>query len=268
MKSKKKLLIPALLTATLLISASVSESLPLFRNLYQAKAGYPVSCAVCHQRQDWRLTPYAKEFSKLGGGLSALESLELLDPDGDGFSTKEEIEALSNPGDARSTPKKPGPWLSRLKPTFPPKKTLADVFKASLTYELLERPLAPEEVASIENDLGETLKDAEKYPTVFLVKNRDGDLLGRTNYAFTEGDNPFFFLVVMDSENRLQTVRPLGHKHKKDAPFWKQTYLDQYAGKNLSTLSHIKPPRGDEKRHGKIVTAVRHAIKIIDQVTE
>jgi hypothetical protein len=235
----------------------------MFRTLYQNRAGYKTNCAACHQPQDRRLTPYGREFFRLGYNASALEALDVMDPDQDSASSQREIAARANPGDARSTPEHPGDWLASLEPSQPPSKLLSDLFGNNVDYEIKESVLPPAQAMEAEHFLGDKLPDADLYPTVVIVRQRsDARILGRAGYAyFSDGGlNVFWVALGPDAVIKaVQAVRVYG-----DQRFSGQKYLRQFSGKTYATLQNIAPPRGAETRHAAVLSAVKRAMRVTE----
>jgi hypothetical protein len=268
---RAKGLLIAVVAMMLCLAASTLRSLPMFRSLYGSRAGYKPHCSVCHVPADNRLTPYAREFQRLGGGAAALESLDVMDPDEDGSSSKDEIDFHSNPGDPRSTPEHPGDWLSRVTVAPPPRKLLSKLFGKDATYEVLERQLSPAQVRDAEMFLGEKLRDEERFPVIFLVRKwlpalgneKKGDqALWRAAYTYYGKESYTVFLVVLGQSDVLRAVIPVSLKG--DQRLGSGKFLKQFEGKNSAALQSVASPVDAEAETAKLLDAVKRAIKIVE----
>jgi hypothetical protein len=275
----------ALVLAALWSAAAPALSVPSFNNLFDKHAGYPASCALCHQPQDWRATPYSREFLRLNRGFAALKALDLMDPDDDGVPSRDEIESRSNPGDARSTPDHPGDWLSHSLRTPPPRRFLAPVFGPLVEYEVVEKRLKDDQVSRIEEEIGQSLRDEDRFPTVFRVwesaepfpaflspgqepepsSTASGGrtfLLARVGYAYEGTDHLSVYVVVTRPDGSLWSLRPV--RVPGDQRLGGEDYLRQFVGKRADQLAAVAAPRGAEAGSARLVEAVRRCLEVMD----
>jgi hypothetical protein len=259
----------AVLFAGALVPSRVS-SLPAHRSIFQAKAGYPANCSVCHNARDERLTSYGREFLHQGRSRAALDVMDVMDPDQDGFASAVEIKAKSNPGNPRSTPDHPGSWLADIKPTPAPKNLISDVFGHDWACDVVEKPLSYEGVNRAERALKLPLHDEDVFPTVFIVREKSssaepGKVLGRAVYSSFGKDGVSVFFVVMSPGRALRAVR--GVKLLGDQRLMKPDYLKQFEGKTVDQLSAVDSPEGTEADNAAVLTAVRRGVAVIEAAT-
>jgi hypothetical protein len=244
-----------------------ARALPEHQNMYDAKAGYRASCAACHVPEDQRLTPYGREFLRLGRDNAALRALDVMDPDGDGFSCRSEIRARANPGDARSTPKHVGAWLG-VPPTVPaPSGVLESVFGSGVAFDAVRKPLTEAQFRDAEYFLHQRLRDENRVPTVYVLREPEPSRmgLGKAAYAAAGEEEISVFFVVVYPNGALCAVRPI--HVLGDQRLAKQEYLDQYEGKTYETLRAVKPPLGAEAQHEETLQAVKRAMRLIELAT-
>jgi hypothetical protein len=229
------------------------RALPSFRSLFERHAGYKTSCRVCHQPGDNRLTPYGRDYRRLGGGAAALEALDMMDPDQDGVPSKNEIALRANPGDPRSTPDHVGHWLADLEPAVPPAGHLRAVFGPAVELSVSERPLAPEQVEEAEAFLGGRLRAEERQPTLFPVRRAGGrELVGYAAYAFFGRNKISSLLVIMlpaapeGAGPIVRDVRSL--RMYGDQRLAKENHLRQFEGRTYATLQGVAAPRRASRR--------------------
>lgn len=252
--------IPVLALAVVFFLAASATSLPMFRNLFQARAGYKASCAACHQVSDGRLTSYGREYLRLGRGEGALAALDLMDPDQDGVPSGEEIKRRANPGDPRSTPRHIGDWLADLHPAAAPEKLLAEVFGPYVRSQVVEKKLSSSQMGEAERSIGQKLSDEDAYAVVFRAR---GAGAGRAGYAYFEDERGVsVFLVVLGPEPVIKAVKPV--RVRGDQRLAGEAYLGQFRGKTYSTLRAVAAPRGAEAKNESMLEAVRRAMKIIE----
>ncbi len=274
------------LTLCLLGTAGPVSALPAFRRLYESRAGYAPNCTLCHKPGARRLTPYAREFLRLGRDADAVNALEVMDPDRDGFSSKIERESRSNPGDPRSTPDHPGDWLST--PPAPPDFSPAfhKIFGPGVVYETTEGRLSSAQVEKAERFLDKKLRDEDLSPTLFLVRKAAGGgtpdiprpsarasppesapgekpLAGYAGYAyFGDKEGLTVFLVGVNTDFVLQGVWPL--RVRGDQRLAKRDYVEQFRGRTHATLQGVSPPKGAEEENARLLTAVRRSLKLME----
>jgi len=249
------------MTSVFLLAADTLRSLPAFNAMFRAKKGFTPSCAVCHTAGDNRLTPYGREFRRLGRGAPAFDTLDVMDPDGDGVPSKAEIKARANPGDRRSTPTHAGDWLSQPAAPEAPKKLFADVFGAEAEWTAVDATLSAAAASRGERLLGEKLRDESLYPTVFLVR-RAGAPAGVVGYAFFGDAALTVYYVAAGNDGAALAVRPLTiHVDQRLA---RPEYLRQFVGKTAAAPPAATAPRGAEAESADVARAVRRALKIMD----
>lgn len=236
----------------------------------ESRAGYRMSCYACHQPRDGRLTPYAAEYLRLHRGFSALEALDLMDPDRDGVVSKTEIQARSNPGDPRSTPEHIGDWLAAAKSAPVPVKILSGIFGTGLACEVIDRRLPSEKTQEAERFLEEKLPDEDLFPTVFVVKRPpvsggEKRVVGRAGYAYWGDQRLTVFLVALGTDDVLRGVRPV--HVPGDQRFAGPDYYRQFEGKTYETLQGVAAPRGSEAENAALLAAVKRSMKLISLVS-
>lgn len=243
-------------------------ALPSFRTVLEKHAGYKTSCRACHQPRDNRLTPYGREYARLGQGLSAFEALDYMDPDQDGLSSRNELAQRANPGDPRSTPEYVGSWLADLEPAAAPEAPLRAVFGDTVDFAVLEKPLPPDRLARAESFLGERLRPEEAAPTVFVVRQLKGgkEVVGYATYAFFGKSRISSLLVIMLPGAIVRDVRPL--RVHGDQRLAKEDYMRQFEGRTYGTLLGVAAPRGAEAQNAELLHAVKRAMKIAELAVE
>lgn len=256
-KSKRGRIITVLSLAAMIgLAVSSLKSLPMFRALYDQHAGYRTNCSVCHRPKDNRLTSYAREFRRLGGGTASLRTLDVMDPDEDGFSSKSERFDRSNPGDRRSTPEHPGSWLSGESAVPPPGKALSKVFGFGVGVGVLEKRLTEAHIREAEMTLGEKLREEEHFPVVFDI----GEF--RAAYAYYGDSTYSVFLVIVGAKGVIRAVEPVSLKG--DRRLGGESYLKQFRGKTIDGLSAVSSPLDAEAENAQLLKAVRRTMKILE----
>ncbi len=268
------------------MSFGAGRALPAFQHLYESRAGYAPNCTLCHKPGARRLTPYAREFLRLGRDADAVNALEVMDPDRDGFPSKIEREARSNPGDPRSTPDHPGDWLS-VPPALPDlSPAFHKIFGPGVVYEAVEGRLSSAQVEKAERFLDKKLRDEDLSPTLFLVRKAAGGgasevpissgqsaspgsasgerpLAGYAGYAyFGDKEGLTVFLVGVNMDFVLEGVWPL--RLRGDQRLANRDYVEQFRGRTHTTLQGVSPPKGAEEENARLLAAVRRSLKLME----
>jgi hypothetical protein len=256
-----------LMAALLAVGAAQVAAIPPYESFVKGESGYDASCLLCHQPGARRLTAYAREYVRLGGGLAALNTLNNLDSDNDGAKTSEELKWHSNPGDARSTPDHAGPWLARKDSLFEPGVPLKTIFRRDVSLEVFNMRLTGNQIDGIERTVRQKLPNEGRYAVFYLVKSADKKtLLGYATYAsFIDAAGRFnTLLVAARTDMALEGLLFLNlHADKR---FLKQDYLDQYRGLSYKALDAVAAPPGQEEAGAQTLNAVRSAVKTMDAI--
>lgn len=210
--------------------------LPSYRRLFEKKYRYKASCSLCHIRGGGsQFNDYGKYFLRLGANIKAFLLLEKKDTDRDGSLNLEEIQAKSNPGDPRSTPEKPGDWLSRIEEDALPLKQLKQLFPGIKKFSTLEGMIYKEHVSIIEKSLGEELLDEDKVPTFYFAIEKKKKKLKRVGVALfvssTKKKKDLITALGIDLKGKITKV--LLVKNKVDKSLSKKEFLEQFIGKTV-----------------------------------
>lgn len=258
---KKKFL---LLLSSLFSLSLQAHALPIYRRMFEAKYKYKVNCVLCHDRDNWDLNSYSKEFLKKGKTFKAFEEMEKGDQDKDKFGTAQEIAARSSPSDPGSTPEKIGKWLEKIPELKPPKKPLKLLFPGADRFEAAESPdFSAEAVSKIEKSLGRPLREEDKYPVLFKAIDKEGRLLGAAAYCTTEEEEPKVWMLGLGKNGTLAGLAKV-HVHGKIP----SGYLDQYRGRNWKSLSGASAVKKSfQKEHELTVSAVQRTALILESLS-
>ncbi|OGC92335.1 MAG: hypothetical protein A2142_08560 [candidate division Zixibacteria bacterium RBG_16_48_11] len=143
-------------------------SFPSKWRLFELKYGYRTSCNTCHtEGGGTENNDYGMAYHRKGENLAAFSALENSDSDQDGFTNLDEIEAKSNPGDSRSTPGKPGNFLSEQEAQFIPKKLLEKLFSVPVSFTISYATLDSLKTKEFERLVGLKLTEDERVPTFY-----------------------------------------------------------------------------------------------------
>jgi len=220
-----------LLGLFLFFQATVLFSFPAKRRLFELKYGYKTVCNQCHVDGGGSdNNDYGIDFHRKGQNLAAFSKIEPLDSDGDAFSNLAEIKAKSNPGDPRSTPKKPGNYMTTQVETFIPKKNLQKLFPSASQFKALEGIIPLEKKSQLEKTIGLVLSEDEQVPTFFEAYSRGQQKLGvALLFASMEHHKHTFGGVALDTLGKVIKVVIFKQQEKKNLKM--DSFLKQFAGK-------------------------------------
>ncbi|HOW28397.1 MAG TPA: hypothetical protein PK876_07840 [Elusimicrobiota bacterium] len=253
--------------ALLLSLADYAHALPPFKNMWRSRYGSTNSCMSCHRSGDWRLNPYGKEFLRLGRSHSALETLELMDPDQDSFVTKKEIQSQSNPGDERSKPGQIGDWLMRPDPVLLAPHIPERYFSKGVDVTEIGATLSQAEKQSIELRLNAKLRDEDSYPTLFLIREStapEAAPIGRGTYVMFGEHTLSSYILFTDTEGVIRGLHPLSVHG--DRRLSKQVFLSQFIGLKRGDLQRVAPPYGAEADTALLLDAARRSLIMLEMV--
>lgn len=241
-----------------------AHALPIFRRMFEAKYQYKASCTLCHDRDNWDLNAYSKEFLKKGRTFKAFEELEKGDQDEDGFKTEQELAARSSPSDPRSTPEKIGKWLENIPELKPPKKTLKLLFPGASRFEAAESPeFSDGAMSGVEKTLGAVLREEDKYPVLFKAFGPEDRFLGAAAYCTTDEEEPKIWMLGLGKDGTLAGLAKV-HVHGKIPA----GYPDQYRGKTWKSLAGTAAVKKSfQKDHEKTLSAVRRTALILEALS-
>ena len=244
-------------------------ALPSSRRLFEAKYGYKVTCALCHEKGGGSSgNDYGKAFLRAGANGPAFGKIESKDSDDDGVANGAEITAKSNPGDPRSTPDKPGDWLADAGKAPIPDKPLKDLFAGADAFAAIEGSLNEAQVAFVQDKTGEALTEDDKVPT-FYFAIAQGKRYGVAQFIRVEAkEQPMSVAVALDTKGRITAVRVL--KSKEDKRFGDELFLKQFVGKTindpLKVGTDVTPVSGEESLSQAFSTEVQKALWIVQAV--
>ena len=146
------------------------------------------------------------------------------------------------------------------------------MFGKDAEYEPFEKTLTPGQIQEIEFSLKQRLPEADRYPTIYLVKKWLPGVSGsqtvrelhiwRAAYAYYGEQRLSVFAVALGSHGALRAVQPV--KVYGDQRLAKPEYLKQFIGKSYPTLDGVVPPEGAEAENAALVASVRRAILIME----
>lgn len=244
-------------------------ALPSSRRLFEAKYGYKVTCALCHEKGGGSSSnDYGKAFLRAGANGPAFAKIEARDSDDDGVSNGQEIQSRSNPGDPRSIPDKAGDWLADAGKVPIPDKPLKALFPGAEAFAAVEGSLNQTQVALVQEKTGEPLTDDDTVPT-FYFAIAQGKRYGVAQFVRVEGKKqPMSVAVALDTKGRITAVKVL--KSDDDTRFPEEPFLAQFVGKtttdSLTVGTDVTPVSGAEALSQTFSTEIRKALWIVQAV--
>lgn len=244
-------------------------ALPAYSRLFQAKYGYPVSCALCHTSGGGSsTTDYGRDFLRAGANSSAFAKIEGKDSDQDGFKNIDEIKAKSNPGDARSKPGNLGDWLSASLVIALPEKQLRKIFPDAETLSSLDGTLKEDQVRAVEAILGAPLTDEDKVPSFYFAL-KGGKKFGVAQFVSAKTSEGLVSIAVaLDTNAEVTAVTLL--KNPGSKVLESSVFLKQFVGKTqadkLMIGQDIQSAKGAESSSKAIGMAVKRAIIVMNEV--
>lgn len=244
-------------------------ALPSSRRLFEAKYGYKVTCALCHEKGGGSSSnDYGKAFLRAGANRPAFAKIEARDSDDDGVSNGQEIQSRANPGDPRSTPDKAGDWLADAGKVPIPDKPLKNLFPGAEAFAAVEGSLNQAQVTFVQEKTGEPLTDDDKVPT-FYFAIAQGKRYGVAQFVRVEGKKqPMSVAVALDTKGRTTAVKVL--KSEDDKRFAEEAFLAQFVGKtiadSLTVGTDVRPVSGEDAVSQTFASEVKKALWIVQAV--
>lgn len=259
------------LSAGVILAWSVVDAcaLPSSRRLFEAKYGYKVTCALCHEKGGGSsANDYGKAFLRAGANGPAFAKIEAKDSDGDGVSNSREIQSKANPGDPRSTPDKVGDWLADAGKVPIPDKPLKDLFPGAEAFAAVEGSLNEAQVTLVQDQTGTPLTADDSVPTFYFALAQ-GKRYGVAQFVRVEGTKqPMSVAVALDTKGRTTAVKVL--KSKEDKRFAEEAFLKQFVGKTikdpLKVGTDVTPVSGEEALSQTFSTEIRKALWTVQAV--
>lgn len=212
-------------------------SFPSKWRLFELKYGYRTSCNACHtEGGGTENNDYGIAFHRQGENYQAFSAIEKLDSDGDGASNLEEIKAKSNPGDPRSTPEKPGNFLSVQEEEFIPKKLLEQLFPVKADFKIKYATLDSAAAVEFENKMGLKLSEDERVPT-FYEAYRAGPKPEKIGAAllFFEMENHKHLIGGISCDTQGKTIKLAVFLQQVKKGLRLSEFAAQFAGKNIDS---------------------------------
>jgi hypothetical protein len=212
-------------------------SFPSKWRLFELKYGYRTSCNACHlQGGGTENNDYGTAFHRQGENFKAFAAIENLDSDQDGASNIAEINAKSNPGDPRSTPARPGNFLSVPEEEFIPKKLLEQLFPDQATFKIRYATLDSLTALALEKKVGLNLTEDERVPTFYEAYSAGAqpEKIGAA-LLFFEMENHKHLIggIACDTAGKIIKLAVFLQQVKKGLPL--SEFAAQFAGKSAGS---------------------------------
>lgn len=244
-RQNRRLVLGAIV-AMLVLPAAHAE--PRYARMFKQHSGYMPSCNACHlDGGGTALNLYGEAFKAAGPGAGAFAAIADSDSDLDGFANAQEIAAKANPGSAKSTPKKPGDWLSTAN-LIP--REVQKLFPGVTTYKPLDTILTETEIQRAKAH-GVALGPDDE--TTIYIPVADGKPAGTAIIVPAQfGDRQFFLLLATDRKLTVTHALPI-HASKIDGAQDASLYQSAIA------LPVEQLPQGGQD--GSLENAVRRGLK-------
>ena len=143
-----------------------------------------------------------------------------------------------------------------------PREKLASIFPNAASFLEKKADLTPEKVASIEEEIGTTLRPEDLKPTFYIAVDENNKPTGLALFLAVKGPNGLISGGVgLDMTGKVVQVEV--HKHSEVAGIADNTFLDQFNGKGIADKfkvgEDIEPLAGSQ--------AASQAVALIPQKT-
>ena len=116
--------------------------------------------------------------------------------------------------------------------TTSPNEKLASIFPNAKNFIEKKADLTPEKVASIEEEIGTTLRPEDLKPTFYIAVNENNKPMGLALFLSVKGPNGVITGGVgLDMTGKVLKVEV--HKHSEAADIVSDTFLKQFSGKGI-----------------------------------
>lgn len=149
-----------------------------------------------------------------------------------------------------------------------PGKRLSQVFPEAAKFTSRQVTLSPDQLARIEQALGERVESESRTPTVYPAFDKAGNKIGFVMFADQAGENGSIEVgVAVDAEGKVRHVTVL--ESREDRRLAKQDFLDQFQGKTVKDVlklgADLTPVAGAEKASQAVATGVRKVLLITQE---
>ena len=150
-----------------------------------------------------------------------------------------------------------------------PGKRLGQTFPEAAKFTSRQVTLSSDQLARIEQAIGERVEAESRTPTFYPAFNKAGEKIGFVLFADQMGENgPIEMGVAVDAEGKVRHVAVL--ESREDRRLAKEEFLGQFHGKTLSDPlklgADLTPVAGVEQASQAIAVGVRKVLLIKQEV--
>lgn len=246
-------------------------SFPSKWRLFELKYGYRTSCNTCHvDGGGTENNDYGMAYHRKGENLAAFAALENSDSDQDGFTNLDEIKAKSNPGDPRSTPGKPGNFLSEEEAEFIPKKLLEKLFSVPVSFTISYATLDSLTTKEFQKQVSLKLTEDERVPTFYQAYSTGpGPQRIGTALLFFEMEHHKHLVggLACDTTGKISKLVIFKQQVKKGLPL--EAFTKQFVGKkgdsNFKIGQQVQPLPNYPAFSQKLADYAKKSLLLINQ---